>query len=89
LGVTFIDYDHDGDLDLYLTRFNAPGAAFDPRRNGNMMWRNNGDATFTDVTDATGLAGTASSVGAVGTDYNNDRAIDIVASTQIRTATIF
>jgi tetratricopeptide (TPR) repeat protein len=89
LGVTFIDYDHDGDLDLYVTRFNAQGAAFDARSNGNMMWRNNGDATFTDVTDATGLSGTASSVGAVGTDYNNDRAIDIVASTQIRTATIF
>jgi tetratricopeptide (TPR) repeat protein len=89
LGVTFIDYDHDGDLDLYLTRFNAPGAVFDARSNGNVMWRNNGDGTFADVTDATGLAGTASSIGAVGTDYNNDRAVDIVASTQARMPTIF
>src|SRR5437870_5716765 len=57
LGLTFIDYDHDGDLDLYVTRLNTPaGAAFDIETSGNVMWRNNGNGTFTDVTEATGLA---------------------------------
>jgi len=77
VGVMSIDYDHDGDLDLYVTRLSfalsgTPGA--------NVMWRNNGDGTFTNVTEATGLAGVASSVAAVGTDYNNDRAVDIVVT---------
>jgi tetratricopeptide (TPR) repeat protein len=89
LGVTFIDYDHDGDLDLYVTQFNATGAAFDAKFNGNVMWRNNGNGTFTDVTEETGLAGTASSIAAVGTDYNNDRAVDIATTTQVRMPTIF
>jgi tetratricopeptide (TPR) repeat protein len=47
---------------------------------GNKMWRNNGDGTFTDVTESTGLSSPASSTGAIGTDYNNDRAVDIVAT---------
>jgi tetratricopeptide (TPR) repeat protein len=65
LGVTFIDYDHDGDLDLYVTSKNA-------------LWRNNANGTFTDVTASSGVVGVADSITAVGTDYNNDRAIDIL-----------
>ena len=45
------------------------------------MWRNNGNGTFTDVTDATGLVGDRPRRSALGTDYNNDRAIDIVVVT--------
>jgi tetratricopeptide (TPR) repeat protein len=89
LGVTFIDYDHDGDLDLYLTQFHERGTSFDVQSSGNVMWRNNGNGTFTDVTEASGLAGTAPSIAAIGTDYNNDRAVDIVASTQLLMPTIF
>ncbi|HYL96393.1 MAG TPA: FG-GAP-like repeat-containing protein, partial [Terriglobales bacterium] len=70
MGMTFIDYDHDGDLDLYITRSQA----------ANVLWRNNGNSTFTDVTASTGLAGSGSSVAAVGTDFNNDRAIDLVVT---------
>ena len=45
------------------------------------MWRNNGNGTFTDVTESTRTrGGLHSSMGAVGTDYNNDRAIDIVVT---------
>ena len=51
-GVTFVDYDHDGDLDLYVAHWTRQLAS---RVLGhNAMWRNNGNGTFTDVTDSTG-----------------------------------
>ena len=87
LGLTFVDYDGDGNLDLYVTRFNDfpldhaeepfqfPDDASPP---GNVLWRNQGDGTFVDVTGETGVAGNAPSVGVVGTDVNNDRAVDLV-----------
>jgi len=89
-GLTFIDYDHDGDLDIYVTRFSEQ-ADFDPREKSrpptvgamtgsNLMWRNNGNGTFTEVGDSVGLNGTQPSIGAVGTDYNNDRAVDLVVT---------
>ncbi len=76
-GITFIDYDHDGDLDLYITR-QSSGPFGD--QGENILWRNNGNGTFTDVTESAGLAGVASSVAAIGTDYNNDRAVDVVVA---------
>jgi Flp pilus assembly protein TadD len=89
LGATFIDYDHDGDLDLYVTRFNAfplenPAQPFafpsDATPPGNVLWRNNGNGTFTEWTSQAGLAGGGPSVGAIGSDINNDRAIDFVVT---------
>jgi len=88
-GVTFIDYDHDGDLDLYVTRFSdfpltdlAEPFSFpmDSTGPGNVLWRNNGNGTFTDWTAQTGLAGSGPSIGAIGSDLNNDRAIDFVVT---------
>ncbi len=76
--LTFIDYDHDGDLDLFTT---CSPAICQSRGAGNKMWRNNGDGTFTNVTRETGLSdGVVGGYGAVGTDYNNDRAVDIVVA---------
>src|SRR5271165_6580871 len=46
----------------------------------NRVWRNNGNGTFTEVTDTVGLGGEAPALAAVGTDYNNDRAVDIVVA---------
>jgi tetratricopeptide (TPR) repeat protein len=96
LGLTFLDYDHDGDLDLYITRLSqnheleVPNTSFTVGRTTaeNVMWRNNGDGTFTDVTAQTGLAGTASAISAIGSDYNNDRAVDLVVASG-KSPTIF
>jgi Tfp pilus assembly protein PilF len=84
VGVTFVDYDHDGDLDLYITRKSAAG----DRVLGNQMWRNNGNSTFTEVTDEIGL-GVASDAGVVTTDFNNDRAIDFVLADRDYGAAIY
>ncbi len=86
-GLTFVDYDHDGDLDLYAvyqgvvrdpTKFNSAHVA--ETHGTNQMWRNNGNGTFTDQTDPRGLAGPAYGANAVSTDYNNDRAVDLVVT---------
>src|SRR5580658_6253470 len=98
IGLTFIDYDHDGDLDLYVTRANAVSKAeFDdktwdektPPSGHNQLLRNNGDGTFMDVTESVGLSGNTSSIAAIGTDYNNDRAVEIVLAGGARGATVF
>ena len=45
----------------------------------NTMWRNNGNGTFSDVTESTGLSNRGNGgIAAVGSDYNNDRAVDVV-----------
>jgi tetratricopeptide (TPR) repeat protein len=83
---TFVDYDHDGDLDLYLT-FAAQGAEGNKPRN--VLWRNNGNSTFTDVSEETGLGVEATGGGAVSTDFNNDRAIDLVLAGGARGAAVY
>jgi Flp pilus assembly protein TadD len=76
VGLTFVDYDHDGDLDLYITMAVDSGTAGAAAHN--ILWRNNGNSTFTEVTIETGLGIAATGGGVVTTDFNNDRAIDFV-----------
>jgi tetratricopeptide (TPR) repeat protein len=68
LGIVLIDYDHDGDLDLYGAT--ASGAS--------VTWRNNGDGTFTPVD--IGISLPVPAANAIGSDYNNDRAVDLVVA---------
>jgi tetratricopeptide (TPR) repeat protein len=75
-GLTFVDFDHDGDLDLFIT--GAPEA--DGKSGPNVMWRNNGNSTFTEYTGPTGLAGSGNTTQAVLSDINNDRAVDLITT---------
>jgi Tfp pilus assembly protein PilF len=81
VSVTFVDYDHDGDLDLYITE--KSGAA-----RGNVLWRNNGNSTFTDVSKETALGLAGTNGGVLTSDFNNDRAIDFVLAGGAKGATI-
>jgi tetratricopeptide (TPR) repeat protein len=74
-GITFIDYDHDGDLDLFLT-----GRSLEQGGAPNVLWRNNGDGTFTEQTAQTALGGTGRTDAAILTDFNNDRAVDLAVT---------
>jgi tetratricopeptide (TPR) repeat protein len=96
-GLTFVDYDHDGDLDLYVSRYDE-GRVFDPREKtqgvvgdsigSSLMWRNNANGTFTEVARSINLQGWMPSLGAVGTDWNNDRAVDLVVTEALEPLTI-
>jgi len=74
-GLTFVDFDHDGDLDLFVT-----GGRVQGKGGPNVMWRNNGNSTFTEWTGPTGLVGTDSTVQPTLSDINNDRAVDLVVA---------
>lgn len=66
-GVAWGDYDRDGDLDLYATSFT----------DADRFFRNNGDGTFTDVTETAGLSNPGHGRAAVWGDYDNDGWIDL------------
>ena len=72
-GVAWLDYDQDGLMDLFLVQSAATDIYTPPRPLRCALYHNNGDGTFTDVTEKAGLAG-AGHYGqgvAVG-DFDND-----------------
>ena len=77
VGLTFVDYDHDGDLDLYVT-VQPTAARTQQSAAKNILWRNNGNSTFTDVSAETALNFDATGAGLATSDFNNDRAIDFI-----------
>jgi hypothetical protein len=66
MGVAVGDYDNDGFPDLYVTSYGK-----------NILYHNNGDGTFTDVTAKAGVAGGGWSVSAGFFDYDNDGKLDL------------
>src|SRR5579859_5685340 len=66
MGVAVGDYDNDGNADLYVTSYGK-----------NILYHNNGDGTFTDVTAKAGVAGGGWSVSAGFIDYDNDGKLDL------------
>jgi len=75
---TWIDYDHDGDIDLFLA--SSAKGQYKGSPVNDELWRNNGNGTFTDVSEEKGVTGQGRHWTALGTDYNNDRAVDIFVS---------
>jgi hypothetical protein len=72
-GAAWLDYDNDGYLDLYLVNSAATKAYHPPRPLRSALFRNNGDGTFTDVTDKAGVAASGLfGMGAAVGDYDND-----------------
>ena len=91
----FVDYDHDGNLDLYVVNYlnydiAKDRAWYDPRGRriysnpqvyagiSDLLYRNNGDGTFTDVTRQAGVYNNdGKGLGVTCGDYDNDGRIDI------------
>lgn len=84
-GCAFLDYDMDGNLDLYVVNGSYLPGINDPYPEGrdpakelfNHLYRNNGDGTFTDVTSETGVGDTGYGMGVVVGDYDNNGYPDI------------
>ncbi|MFQ6131732.1 MAG: CRTAC1 family protein [Armatimonadota bacterium] len=91
----FLDYDNDGDLDLFVGNYldydhqHDPGcryagaSAYCPPQfyepQANALYRNNGDGTFTDVSEASGILapGPGRTLGCLAADLDGDGDVDI------------
>ena len=77
-GVAAFDYDNDGLLDLFFTNGAAiPSLEKTGPRYWNRLYHNNGDGTFTDVTEKAGVQGVGYSMGVAAGDYDNDGFVDL------------
>jgi len=73
MGAAAADFDGDGWQDLYVTNYGH-----------NVLFHNNGDGTFTDVTDKAGVAAPNWSTCAVWFDYDNDGKLDLFVSSFVQ-----
>ncbi len=77
------DYDNDGDLDIYLGRYldprvKLPATIFYTRNGeGNSLLRNDGNFSFTDVTEEAGVREGGLTLGVAWADYDEDGHMDL------------
>ncbi len=79
-GAGFSDYDGDGDLDVYLVNgslLDLPEGVPPP---SDRLYRNDGEARFTDVTDEAGLREGEWGAGCLFADFDNDGDPDLFVS---------
>jgi len=73
MGAAAADFDGDGWVDLYVTNYGR-----------NVLFHNNGDGTFTDVTEKAGVAAPNWSTCATWFDYDNDGKLDLFVSSFVQ-----
>lgn len=78
VGVTTGDIDNDGDRDIFVTTF---------RTNHNILFLNNGDSTFSDISVSAGITDSTWSSSVTMGDYNNDGYLDIYVANYAEYAT--
>ena len=74
-GVALLDYDGDGDLDLYFVQggdWNKSAAEV-----GNVLYQNRGDGTFDDVTGSAAVGDVGYGMGCAVADYDGDGDLDL------------
>ena len=77
-GVAVFDYNNDGLMDLYFVNgAKLPGMDKSDPRFWNRLYRNNGDGTWTDVTEKAGVKGEGYGMGVAAADFDNDGLVDL------------
>lgn len=77
-GAGFADIDNDGDIDLYIVNIPHPFTQdASPNSKTNVLYRNNGDGTFIDITHSAGVGDQGYGMGCVFADYDGDGSIDL------------
>jgi len=79
-GVLLLDYDQDGWLDIYFTNAPTMEQARQGKKTRSALYHNNGDGTFTDVTDRAGVGYPCWAMGGAIADYDNDGWPDILVT---------
>jgi hypothetical protein len=81
MNAEIVDYDNDGWLDVYVTNITD-----EYMKECNMLWHNNGDGTFTDLSKETGTCNTLWGWAAKFGDFDNDGWQDLFAVDGLRSA---
>jgi hypothetical protein len=79
MNVDIADYDNDGWLDIYVTNITD-----EYMKECNMLWHNNHDGTFTDVSKETNTCATLWGWGAKFGDFDNDGWLDLFVVNGLR-----
>lgn len=74
-GSTWVDYNNDGHLDLFIAKCSGGGQGAQAKYNE--LFRNNGDGTFTDVSVESGLRDPLQTWSAAWGDFNNNGFMDV------------